>query len=149
MNRRLAIMALAFATAVSVLSPDFARAQLASATTIAAGFTVNTPSVNGTVFTASSSSISVKNGSYFLIALASNRTTGYSWSSTKFSPTGVAQSLGSSYMTPTSGLMGAGGTQIFLLKAMKPGMTKLTLTYARPFGSGGGKFQNFTITVTP
>jgi hypothetical protein len=47
------------------------------------------------VLTASSRTISVAKGSYVLIELAANPTTGYSWSTKGFSRAGVAQVLGS------------------------------------------------------
>ncbi len=131
MKRRIVNIALAFTIVFGALTPDFAGAQ---------GFSV---------FTASSAAIRVTNGSYFLVALASNPTTGYSWSFKGFSHSGVAQVLGSDFIPPTSGLLGAGGTYVYLLKAIGPGTTTLTLAYARSFESAGGTLQTFQITVTP
>jgi inhibitor of cysteine peptidase len=101
------------------------------------------------VLTASSRTISVAKGSYVLIELAANPTTGYSWSTKGFSRAGVAQVLGSDYVPPTSHLLGAGGTCFYLLKALGTGTTTLTLAYARSFDSGGATTQRFVITVTP
>jgi inhibitor of cysteine peptidase len=101
------------------------------------------------VFTASSSAIKVANGSYFLIALASNPSTGYTWSTEGFSKPDVAQVIGSGYLPPTSKLLGAPGTSVWVIKATATGTTTLTLAYARSFESAGATAQTFQITVTP
>jgi len=131
MNKRILTIAFALAAISGVLAPGFTRAQGLS------------------IFTAATHAIDVKSGSYFLIELASNPTTGYSWSLKGFSRPGVVEALGSGYAPPTSGRMGAGGTYVGQFKAIRPGTTRLTLAYARPFEPGSATTQTFEITVTP
>ncbi|HEY5258087.1 MAG TPA: protease inhibitor I42 family protein [Candidatus Baltobacteraceae bacterium] len=131
MNTRLLTIALALAVLFGVFAPDIAPAQGLS------------------IFTISTHAIRVKTGSYFLIELASNPTTGYNWSLKGFSHPGVVQALGSGYAPSTSGRMGAGGTYGGQFKAIRPGTTTLTLAYARSFEPGSATMQTFEVTVTP
>jgi inhibitor of cysteine peptidase len=102
---------------------------------------------NGSVFT--SSPISVSAGQEFLIAIPSNPTTGYSW--TGKSSSGVITILGSAYQAPTGTgkpLMGAGGEQIFVCKANKPGTAQITFGYARPWQKGVKPARTMTFNAT-
>jgi inhibitor of cysteine peptidase len=82
-----------------------------------------------TVYTAGQS-ITVKNGDKFVIALASNPTTGYRWAA---EDNDNVKQLKSRYVTGDSNLMGAGGTQMITFEATDRGRTTLTLDYARSF----------------
>ena len=75
----------------------------------------------------------VKVNHEFTIALASNPTTGYSWMA-KSDPNYV-QLVNSTYMPyrTISGIVGSGGIQIFTFKAIKPGITRITMDYQRPW----------------
>ena len=95
-----------------------------------------TPKVAPTVFTAQSGAIAVVHGQTFLIALDANPTTGYSWSAVPGFDTNLIAVEGSSFRGPGEPLPGAGGTQIFVLRARAPGTTTLALGYARPFEKG-------------
>ena len=79
---------------------------------------------------------SVSAGEEFLVALASNVTTGYSWTATIGDAT-VLSSGGNAYQPPGSPAMGAGGQQIFLFNALRPGSTTITFEYRRPFDPPG------------
>lgn len=75
----------------------------------------------------------VKVNKQFTIALASNPTTGYSWRA-KFNPNYI-QLVNSTYVPyPVKpGIVGSGGIQIFTFKAIKPGITVITMEYQRPW----------------
>ena len=75
----------------------------------------------------------VKVNNEFMIALASNPTTGYSWM-VKSDPKYV-QLVNSTYIPykTKSGIVGSGGIQIFIFKAIKPGITWITMEYQRPW----------------
>lgn len=104
--------------------------------------------VNGSVFT--SSPVSVKVGQDFLIALPSRPSTGFSWTA-KSSGAAVAVE-GSAYQgpPPSSTMMrvGAGGQQIFVLEAMKPGTATATFAYARPWEKNVKPARTMTFTIT-
>jgi inhibitor of cysteine peptidase len=75
----------------------------------------------------------VKVNKEFIIALPSNPTTGYSWMA-HFDPDYI-KLVNSTYIPyPTRhGIVGSGGIQIFLFKAIKPGKTVITMEYQRPW----------------
>jgi inhibitor of cysteine peptidase len=101
------------------------------------------------VFTAKTTAIAVDVGQTFLIALDANVTTGYSWSTLPGFNAGVIAVEGSSYRSPDGVLPGAGGTQIFIVRGLAAGKTKLLLGYARPFEKGTPPVRKaeFTIVV--
>ena len=46
------------------------------------------------------------------------------------------------------GLVGAGGTELFQFKALKPGKTEITLVYKRPWvGGETGETKVFTVNI--
>lgn len=85
------------------------------------------------LYVESQQAISVNAGQYFMIALPSNRTTGFSWSYAHFVRPGVAQMVGSAYSAPGGAVAGIGGKEILLFRALVPGATRLTLGYRRPW----------------
>lgn len=98
-----------------------------------------------TVYTAGQS-ISVKRGDKFVIALASNPTTGYRWTAEDNSK---VEQQRSRYVQGDSNLMGAGGTQMITFEATDRGRTTLTLDYARSFekDTPPAETEDFQVTV--
>lgn len=120
---------------------------LAIAFALGAAAPVLADTYNGTVFT--SSPVSVTAGQEFLIALPSNPTTGYSW--TAKSSSGAVTVWGSAYQAPVATakpLMGAGGEQIFVCNANKPGTAQITFSYTRPWQKGVKPARTMTFAVT-
>jgi len=73
----------------------------------------------------------------FTITLASNPTTGYSWLLYHYNPF-LVQIVKHVYRPPTSTLVGAGGTDIWIFKLKPaafaaPQITKISLIHARPW----------------
>jgi inhibitor of cysteine peptidase len=101
------------------------------------------------VFHESDTTISVKTGQRFVLALPANPSTGYSWKAVVANPT-VVQPAGSKQVNPPNAPPGAGGTQRLGFKALAKGTTTLDLLYDRPFaqGSPGAKDVTFTVTVS-
>jgi predicted secreted protein len=77
-----------------------------------------------------------------VVELAANSTTGYQWE-VKSVKKSVLKPLGSKYIAPKTGLVGAGGTYKLTLVALAGGMTNLKLTYVRSFqlNKPGGSFH--------
>ena len=75
------------------------------------------------------------------IMLPSNPTTGSSWTA-EIEDKSVALLQKDEYKADKtdSNLLGSGGTQILTFKLLKPGETKITLTYAQNW-SGGGTWE--------
>lgn len=100
------------------------------------------------VFVDATQPATVNAGEDFFIALPSNVTTGYSWNA-QVADSALVTYEGNVYQPPTSGLMGAGGEQIFILHANRSGTTSVSFTYAAPFNpsTAPNKILTFTVTV--
>lgn len=124
-------------------------AAIAALPTFTAGMAIAaTPQVAPNVFDQQSGTATVKSGQYFVLALPANRTTGYSWGSASFDKPGVATLVGSTYHTQGSMRPGAGGTQLFLLKAAAPGTATLTVQYSRPWEKNAKPARTATLKIT-
>lgn len=99
------------------------------------------------VFVDASQTATVNAGEDFFIALPSNVTTGYSWNA-RVGDSKLLTYEGNVYQPPTSGLMGAGGEQIFILHADRSGTTTVTFTYSAPFNPSTTTNKTLTFTVT-
>lgn len=78
--------------------------------------------------------ITVRRGEKFTVTLNSNPTTGFSWQFAKEIDAHFLELVDSRYIgTGTGRLMGAGGRQEWVFKAIKPGKTSISLEYARPW----------------
>jgi len=91
-------------------------------------------------------SITVDQGNQFVIALAANPTTGYSW---KAAASDNVEQVKSKFVQGDSKLMGAGGTQFITFKATKRGSTTLQVDYARSFekGTAPADTESFPVRV--
>lgn len=100
------------------------------------------------LYTDSDTSISASVGETFSIKVASNRTTGYSWSVGEISNAAQVVILGSEYLVAEPGGVGKGGEEIWKFKAMGKGTVKLTWSYARPWeNEPPARTIIFTVTV--
>ena len=75
--------------------------------------------------------IETKAGQNFTITLKSNATTGYQWQFAKPLDESKLQLLSSDYLMDKTGLVGAGGKQVWVLKALKAGKTSVHFKYVR------------------
>ncbi len=99
------------------------------------------------VFTDASQAVTVQAGDDFFIALASNPTTGYTWTQSIVDGKVLAYE-GNVYQAPSSGLIGAGGQQIFIYHANRSGSTTISFAYARPFQPNAPPAKSLTFGVT-
>jgi predicted secreted protein len=105
--------------------------------------------VSDVVYTNAANVIHVVAGELFLIALDANRTTGYSWSIAKLGG-GTLQSVGTTYLPPRSGQLGAPGQQLLMFRAKHIGSGTVTVIYTRSFDpqtTTGAKRMTFNIVV--
>ncbi len=95
------------------------------------------------------SSVKLANGGQLIVALASNATTGYTWSVQDPSPAQLELQGEPKYVPPgsTSNVVGAAGTQVFTFVAKSAGSAKLTLEYKRPFEPNVAPDKTFSVTV--
>ena len=91
--------------------------------------------------------IEIAAGGSFTITLDSNATTGYSWELKGISDTAVLEKADNKYEAPASGLMGAGGKEVWTFEAMKAGTSTLTMEYSQPWAGGQKSANIFSLTV--
>jgi inhibitor of cysteine peptidase len=77
--------------------------------------------------------VTVRKGQIFALTLRSNPTTGYIWQLGKPPEDGVIQFIDNQYRGDKSGLVGAGGREIWTFKAVGTGETTIDLKYVRPW----------------
>ncbi len=89
----------------------------------------------------------VKSGETFIINLASNKTTGYSWRFSK-RPDKVTVRFIRTIYNRTASRIGAGGVEEWLFKAVKPGTTSINMEYVRPWeAENPAKIATFNVVV--
>jgi len=91
--------------------------------------------------------IEIAAGGSFTITLDSNATTGYNWELKGISDTAVLEKADNKYEAPASGLMGAGGKEVWTFEAMKAGTSTLTMEYSQPWAGGQKSANTFSLTV--
>ena len=72
-------------------------------------------------------------GQTLAVRLPANPTTGYQWSAGILGKGPLVESRPANYQRPTSGLLGAGGTEVFSYRAVAAGTANLSFNYARSF----------------
>lgn len=79
----------------------------------------------------------VENGTTASISFDANATTGYSWDYT-FEEEGIIEEKSSSYDTDahSEGIVGYGGRQRYVFKAVRAGSTTARFSYRRPWDAG-------------
>ncbi len=85
------------------------------------------------VFSDPAKNIEVKTGQEFVIELDANRTTGYQWQLSGPLDNSILKQLGSEYRASKTGLVGAGGKEIWKFKAAGQGKTTIAMKYIRPW----------------
>jgi predicted secreted protein len=75
--------------------------------------------------------VTVREGDTLRIALQANETTGYRWQTTRRPQRSVARITGSAYRGDGGGMVGAGGVQVYRLRATGPGRTRFAARYAQ------------------
>ncbi len=97
------------------------------------------------VFTNAGEVISVKAGEEFVISLAANPSTGYSWD---VAPTvSWLEFLGKTYHATQPVLTGSGGTEELRFRASGAGSATITLNYQRPWEGTAVQQVVFTVEV--
>ena len=94
--------------------------------------------------------LEAKAGAEFCLELAANPTTGYSWHLAKPLDSGLVELNDSDFQQDpaTKGLMGAGGVERWIFKALAPGQTVIELAYKRPWEKEQPPVRRFTVTLS-
>lgn len=91
--------------------------------------------------------IAVDRDGAITITLESNATTGYSWAVDSIDDQ-VVTLESDTYVAPTNGMVGQGGTQEMTFRAMGTGESEVSLKYWRPWEGDASVVERFVVTVT-
>jgi inhibitor of cysteine peptidase len=92
--------------------------------------------------------ITMTAGDTLTITLESNATTGYSWNeNANIGDVTVVKQTDHKYQPPATTIPGAGGNEIWNLKALKVGSSTISIEYRRPFEPNAAPAKTFTLTV--
>ena len=91
------------------------------------------------------SKVELAPGDSLVITLDSNVTTGFAWTLAAEPDPAVLEPIGSTYVSPDSDLLGAGGQEVWTFRAVTEGSTDLELRYER--SSGEVAEEPFTLSV--
>jgi inhibitor of cysteine peptidase len=96
-----------------------------------------------------SKSLVVKVGREFTIVLESNRTTGYQWQTDEPVDESIVKLIRAEYQAPETRLVGAGGKEIWVFRALSQGRTTIRMKYVRPWekDASPAKKASFVIVV--
>lgn len=87
-------------------------------------------------FTNGSSEVKTKGDHEIVATLASNPTTGYRWQLMKPLAESTVKLISHVYNPPQTGLVGAGGQEIWIFRTVGGGETNIELGYLRPWEKG-------------
>lgn len=87
-------------------------------------------------------------GSDVTVTLASNPTTGYSWQLSEVPVAGLLRLIGHRFERPETAMLGAGGRDIWIFKAVGVGQTQGVLEYARPWEKEKAPAKRLMIRAT-
>ncbi len=80
------------------------------------------------------------------VRLGANSTTGYSWGEAEITHASVIKQISRNYEGPTdTGLVGAGGTEVWVFEATDTGLAIIKMSYGQPWS--GGEKDAFTVTI--
>ncbi len=76
------------------------------------------------------------------VTLGSNQTTGFKWELAEITDESVLEYVDDEYVPPEdTGVVGAGGKEVWTFKALKKGTTEVSMEYSQPW-EGGEKAEN-------
>jgi len=92
--------------------------------------------------------VEIAAGGTLTVTLESNATTGFQWELKSVGDPSVLQSQGGTYNAPEdTGVVGAGGEEVWTFKALKAGTSSLSMEYSQPWEGGTKAAQTFSLTV--
>jgi inhibitor of cysteine peptidase len=114
--------------------------------TTAAPETTATPVATPVVYTESAdgSTVAVPVDGTFVVELAENPTTGYSWNVTVTSGLEITNDT---YIAPETDRVGAGGSHLWDVKAISSGQQEFSGIYMQPWMNATGNETTFTLMV--
>jgi len=82
------------------------------------------------------------------VTLGSNQTTGFKWELAEITDESVLEYVDDEYVPPEdTGVVGAGGKEVWTFTALKKGTTEVSMEYGRPWEGGEKAEWTFVLTV--
>ena len=82
------------------------------------------------------------------VTLGSNQTTGFKWELAEITDESVLEYVDDEYVPPEdTGVVGAGGKEVWTFTALKKGTTEVSMEYSRPWEGGEKAEWTFVLTV--
>jgi len=92
--------------------------------------------------------INLSAGEEFILSLDSNPTTGYRWELQNMSEEGIVALVGTEFKRDEGNLIGQGGKEYWTFRAIKEGITIITMVYRRPWEKETSPLLKTTIIMT-
>jgi inhibitor of cysteine peptidase len=86
-------------------------------------------------------------GDSLIVTLDSNPSTGFAWSLAGIGDETVVDEMGNEYQGSDSGLMGAGGQEVWTFEALDKGTSTIEMQYSRSWETGVEPAGTFNVTV--
>jgi len=91
-------------------------------------------------------SVEISHPGSLIVKLGSNPTTGYKWEEAEISNTAVVTQASREFVGPeNTGMVGAGGTDVWVFDSKSVGNTTINFSHSRPWQSG--EKGTFTLTI--
>ena len=91
--------------------------------------------------------IELSPGDSLVVTLDSNPSTGFSWSIAGISVEAVIEKASNEFQGADTGMMGAGGQEVWTFKALDKGTSTIEMQYSRSWEQGVEPAATFNVTV--
>jgi inhibitor of cysteine peptidase len=91
--------------------------------------------------------IEIGSGDSFTVTLDSNPSTGFAWTVSGIADEAVIDDVGNEFKGADTGMMGAGGQEIWTFEAIDEGTSTIEMQYIRPWETGVEPAATFNVTV--
>jgi len=91
--------------------------------------------------------ITINAGDSFTVTLDSNPSTGFSWSISGITAEDVIDDVSNEFTGADTGVMGAGGQEVWTFKAVDKGTSTIEMQYSRSWEQGVEPAATFNVTV--
>ena len=91
--------------------------------------------------------ITANAGDSFTVTLDSNPSTGFSWSISSITDEDVIDDVNNEFNGADTGMVGAGGQEVWTFKAVDKGSSTIEMKYSRPWEQGVEPAATFNVTV--
>ena len=91
--------------------------------------------------------IELSPGDSLVVTLDSNPSTGFSWAVSRISNEGIVNKVSNEFKGADTGMVGAGGQEIWTFKALDKGTSTIEMKYVRPWETGVEPAATFNVTV--